>query len=111
MRQGAFDYISSRSSLPQVTDSIERAIRVQGAGQCQARLRGITGRDRASEDTRAPSVNQDLTRLSRFLYSNYRATLSALAEALEARDCETRGHSDRVVAYCLRSVGSGPRTQ
>jgi HD-GYP domain-containing protein (c-di-GMP phosphodiesterase class II) len=36
------------------------------------------------------------------LYNNYRATLRALAEALEARDVETRGHSDRVVAYCLR---------
>jgi putative nucleotidyltransferase with HDIG domain len=36
------------------------------------------------------------------LYLNYRATLRSLASALEARDAETRGHSRRVVAYCLR---------
>src|SRR6185503_9023285 len=36
------------------------------------------------------------------LYQNYRATLRALAGALEARDVETAGHSDRVVAYSLR---------
>ena len=36
------------------------------------------------------------------LYLSYRATLGCLAKTLEARDYETRGHSDRVVAYCLR---------
>jgi HD-GYP domain-containing protein (c-di-GMP phosphodiesterase class II) len=36
------------------------------------------------------------------LYQNYRATLRALAGELEARDVETAGHSDRVVAYSLR---------
>jgi len=36
------------------------------------------------------------------LYVNYRATLRALATALEARVVETHGHTERVVAYCLR---------
>jgi HD-GYP domain-containing protein (c-di-GMP phosphodiesterase class II) len=36
------------------------------------------------------------------LYRNYRATLRGLAGTLEARDIETRGHSDRVVAYSMR---------
>lgn len=35
------------------------------------------------------------------LHVNGRATMLALAAALEARDAETRRHSDRVVAYCL----------
>jgi putative nucleotidyltransferase with HDIG domain len=46
------------------------------------------------------NVNLNLT-LEK-LYINYRSTLQALAAALEARDVETRGHSERVVAYCLR---------
>jgi HD-GYP domain-containing protein (c-di-GMP phosphodiesterase class II) len=36
------------------------------------------------------------------LYDNYRSTLRGLASALEARDVETRGHSDRVVGYSIR---------
>jgi HD-GYP domain-containing protein (c-di-GMP phosphodiesterase class II) len=36
------------------------------------------------------------------LYSNYRATLRALACTIEARDYETGGHSDRVVVFSLR---------
>jgi len=36
------------------------------------------------------------------LYRNYRATLRGLARTLEARDIETRGHSDRVVAYSMK---------
>jgi putative nucleotidyltransferase with HDIG domain len=46
------------------------------------------------------NVNLNLT-LER-LYLNYRSTLQALAAALEARDVETRGHSERVVTYCMR---------
>src|SRR5205085_10511961 len=43
------------------------------------------------------SLNQALEKL----FLNYRATLRALATALEARDVETKGHSDRVVAFSL----------
>ena len=47
-------------------------------------------------------MNENLNGMLEALYSNYRATLRALASALEARDFEIKGHSDRVVAYCLR---------
>src|SRR5205085_12454195 len=53
-----------------------------------------------TEELRA--LNGNLNEMLEVLYSNYRATLRSLAQALEARDVETRGHSDRVVAYCLR---------
>jgi len=36
------------------------------------------------------------------LSRTYRSTLGALAMALDARDAETRGHSERVVAFSLR---------
>src|SRR5205814_10311048 len=47
-------------------------------------------------------LNENLNQTLEALYQNYRATLRALARALEARDFETAGHSDRVVAYSLR---------
>jgi putative nucleotidyltransferase with HDIG domain len=47
-------------------------------------------------------LNESLNNTLEELYNNYRATLRALADTLEARDVESRGHSDRVVAYCLR---------
>jgi response regulator RpfG family c-di-GMP phosphodiesterase len=102
MRQGAFDYITKPFDLPQVMISIERAIRYQDLVNArrdyEASLEGTV--QLRTQELR--SVNQDLNQTLEILYSNYRATLRALAEALEARDCETRGHSDRVVAYCLR---------
>jgi HD-GYP domain-containing protein (c-di-GMP phosphodiesterase class II) len=48
------------------------------------------------------SANDDLNFMLDTLYRNYRATLQGLARTLEARDIETRGHSDRVVAYSMR---------
>ena len=36
------------------------------------------------------------------LYDNYRATLRAFTQALNARDLETEAHSQRVAAYSLR---------
>ena len=102
MRQGAFDYITKPFDLPQVMISVERAIRYQelvnAKRNYEASLEGTV--QLRTQELR--SVNQDLNQTLEVLYSNYRATLRALAEALEARDCETRGHSDRVVAYCLR---------
>src|SRR6185503_7040967 len=51
--------------------------------------------------TELSHANDNLNTTLEKLYLNYRATLRALAAALEARDVETRGHSDRVVAYCI----------
>ena len=48
------------------------------------------------------SLNDNLNDMFEILYSNYRATLRALARALEVKDVETHGHSERVVAYCLK---------
>jgi putative nucleotidyltransferase with HDIG domain len=50
-------------------------------------------------------VEQRTGELDRALYSledAYRSTLKALTSALEARDSETHGHSERVVSFSLR---------
>lgn len=102
MRKGAFDYITKPFDLQQVILSVERALRFQELVVAKRRYEASLEETVHLRTQELRSVNQDLNQTLEVLYSNYRATLRALAEALEARDCETRGHSDRVVAYCLR---------
>ena len=102
MREGAFDYITKPFDLDQVLIVVERALRYQGLVEAKQRYETSleeSVRDRTSE---LRTLNIDLNSMLETLYTNYRATLRSLAKALEARDVETRGHSDRVVAYCLR---------
>lgn len=102
MRQGAFDYITKPFDLAQVQLCVDRALRYQvlvAAKRYYEQSLEETVRLRTAE---LRSLNEDLNRMLEALYQNYRATLRALAGALEARDVESAGHSDRVVAYSLR---------
>lgn len=102
MRQGAFDYLTKPFDLNQVQMAADRALRYQALMEAKRHYEHSleeTVRVRTSE---LRSLNERLNGMLEALYTNYRATLRALAGALEARDVETRGHSDRVVAYCLR---------
>lgn len=102
MRQGAFDYITKPFDLGQVQVCIDRALRYQAlvaSKRFYEQSLEETVRLRTAE---LRALNEDLNRMLEALYKNYRATLRALAGALEARDVETAGHSDRVVAYSLR---------
>lgn len=99
MRHGAFDYITKPFDLSQVALSVERALRYQVLVEAKRHYESTleeTVRQRTDE---LRSVNENLNQMLEVLYQNYRATLRALAGALEARDVETAGHSDRVVAY------------
>src|SRR6185503_15345555 len=87
---------------PQVMMAVERALRYQEL------LSAKRNYEQSLEETvklrtgELRSLNENLNQMLEALYQNYRATLRALAGALEARDVETAGHSDRVVAYSLR---------
>ncbi len=102
MRRGAFDYVTKPFNLSDVETAVARAIRHQSLlkanQQYEQHLEQLIG-VRTNELTIA---NTNLNTTLEKLYMNYRATLHALAAALEARDVETKGHSERVVAYCLR---------
>jgi response regulator RpfG family c-di-GMP phosphodiesterase len=102
MRRGAFDYLTKPFKLSQVELSIDRALRHQALlaikRQYEQKLEEMV-RERTDQ---LRQVNDDLNQTLEALYLNYRSTLRALAKALEARDVETGGHCDRVVAYCLR---------
>lgn len=102
MRHGAFDYVTKPFDLQQVLMAVDRALRYQVlvvAKRHYEQSLEETVRDRTAE---LRKLNDNLNQMLEALYQNYRATLRALAGALEARDVETAGHSDRVVAYSLR---------
>jgi response regulator RpfG family c-di-GMP phosphodiesterase len=101
MRRGAYDYVTKPFDLSDVEAAVERALRHQCLLKSnylyEQRLQELVHL-RTNELTAAnASLNQALEKL----YMNYRATLRALATALEARDVETKGHSDRVVTFSL----------
>jgi len=102
IREGAFDYVIKPFDLAQITFAINRALHHQSLLAFKRNYEeSLEDAIRVrTEELRA--LNGNLNEMLEVLYSNYRATLRSLAQALEARDVETRGHSDRVVAYCLR---------
>lgn len=102
LRRGAFDYITKPFNLSDVETAVARALRHQSLlkanQQYEQHLEQLV--DLRTNELTIANTNLNAT-LER-LYVNYRATLRALAAALEARDVETKGHSERVVSYCIR---------
>src|SRR6185503_3312750 len=102
MRVGAVDYITKPVDLRRVTMAVDRALRYQRAVVDKQRYEQILEERVRIRTAELRSANEDLKFMVDTLYGNYRATLRGLAGTLEARDIETRGHSDRVVAYSMR---------
>jgi len=95
LRLGAFDYVMKPFDLRQVEAVVERALEHQDLIVAKQRY----------EDHLQDLVEQRTAELDQALNSledAYRSTLKALTAALETRDLETHGHSERVVTYSLR---------
>ncbi len=95
LRLGAFDYVMKPFDLRQVEAVVSRALEHQALIVAKQRY----------EDHLEELVEQRTGELDQALNSleeAYRSTLKALTTALETRDLETHGHSERVVSYSLR---------
>ncbi len=95
LRLGAFDYLMKPFDLRQVEAVVKRALEYHGLVVAKRRY----------ENHLEELVEQRTIELDRALNSlegAYRSTLKALTAALETRDSETHGHSERVVSYSLR---------
>jgi putative nucleotidyltransferase with HDIG domain len=95
LRLGAFDYVMKPFDLRQVEAVVKRALDHQELIVAKQRY----------EDHLQELVEQRTAELDQALNSledAYRSTLRALTAALETRDLETHGHSERVVTYSLR---------
>jgi response regulator RpfG family c-di-GMP phosphodiesterase len=95
LRAGAFDYIMKPFDLRQVEAAVKRALEHHELRVAKRRY----------ENHLQELVKERTEQLDEALASvedAYRATLKALAHALETRDAETHGHSERVVTFSLR---------
>ncbi|HSE24548.1 MAG TPA: HD domain-containing phosphohydrolase [Pyrinomonadaceae bacterium] len=95
LRLGAFDYLMKPFDLRQVEAVVKRALEHHELIVAKQRY----------ENHLEELVEQRTAELDRALDSledAYRSTLRALTAALETRDSETHGHSERVVSYSLR---------
>src|SRR2546426_4480773 len=95
LRLGAFDYLMKPFDLRQVEAVVKRALEhhelVVAKQHYENHLEELV-EQRTAELDRALDSLEDA----------YRSTLKALTAALETRDAETHGHSERVVTYSLR---------
>jgi len=95
LRAGAFDYVMKPFDLQHVEAAVARALTHHT----------LLVEKRRYENYLEEMVEQrtaELDKALRSLGDAYRTTLRALTAALEARDSETHGHSERVVNFSLR---------
>ncbi|HXT62934.1 MAG TPA: HD domain-containing phosphohydrolase [Pyrinomonadaceae bacterium] len=95
LRLGAFDYLMKPFDLRQVEAAIERAYDYH---QLIVAKQLYENHLEELVDLRTAELDQALGSLE----NAYRSTLQALTAALETRDAETHGHSERVVTFSLR---------
>jgi response regulator RpfG family c-di-GMP phosphodiesterase len=95
LRAGAFDYVMKPFDLRHVEAAVSRALEHKRLRESKRRYENYLEelvRERTAELDRTLATLED----------SYRMTLKALAAALETRDRETHGHSERVVSFSLR---------
>lgn len=95
LRTGAFDYIMKPFDLRQVEAAVKRALEHH---ELRAAKRRYENHLEELVEQRTAELDQALLSLE----DAYRSTLKALTAALETRDAETHGHSERVVTFSLR---------
>ena len=95
LRAGAFDYVVKPFDLQHVEAAVSRALE-------HRELRVSKRRYETYLEEMVAQRTAELDGALRSLGDAYRTTLRALTAALEARDSETHGHSERVVSFSLR---------
>jgi response regulator RpfG family c-di-GMP phosphodiesterase len=95
MRVGAFDYVIKPFDLGKVEAAVSRALEHHDLRVAKRRYE-----NHLEELVRRRTAELDGALAS--LEGAYRSTLKALTAALDKRDSETSGHSERVVTYSLR---------
>jgi response regulator RpfG family c-di-GMP phosphodiesterase len=95
LRAGAFDYVMKPFDLRHVEAAVRRALEHKQLRESKRRYENYL-EELVAERT------AELDRTLATLEDSYRMTLKALAAALETRDRETHGHSERVVSFSLR---------
>jgi response regulator RpfG family c-di-GMP phosphodiesterase len=95
LRLGAYDYLMKPFDLRQAEAAVSRALNhyelIVAKRLYETQLEDLVAQRTAELDEALGSLE-----------NAYRSTLKALTAALETRDAETHGHSERVVTFSLR---------
>jgi response regulator RpfG family c-di-GMP phosphodiesterase len=94
-RAGAFEVIQKPFTLTKVEEAIEKAF-----GQFE--MKWLKDRYQQHLEELVAERTAELDQALEAIENSYRMTLKALVQALETRDFETHGHSERVVTFSLR---------
>ena len=95
LRAGAFDYIMKPFDLQHVEAAVRRGLEHHALREAKRRYENYL---EEMVEQRTAELHDALDALE----DAYRTTLKALTAALETRDSETHGHSERVVTFSLR---------
>lgn len=94
-RAGAFDYFPQPFDLAQVGSAVGRAVE-------HYELKSLKDHYQVHLEELISERTVELDKALQEVEASYRMALKALVQALETRDFETHGHSERVVTYSLR---------
>ncbi|MGI8789134.1 MAG: HD domain-containing phosphohydrolase [Pyrinomonadaceae bacterium] len=94
-RAGAFDFILKPFQLKTIEKSVKRAFE-------QHELKCLKDRYQFHLENLVAERTTEVDKALEEVENSYRITLKALVQALETRDFETHGHSERVVTFSLR---------
>jgi putative two-component system response regulator len=94
-RAGAFEVIQKPFALKKVEAAVEKAF-----GKYE--LQCLKDRYQYHLEELVSERTAELDKALEEIENSYRSTLKALVQALETRDFETHGHSERVVTFSLR---------
>ncbi len=94
-RAGAFDYFPQPFDLAQAQSAVRRAVE-------QFELKSLKDHYQIHLEELVSDRTVELDKALQEVEASYRMALKALVQALETRDFETHGHSERVVTFSLR---------
>jgi len=99
MKQGAADYLVKPIQLDALVASVERALAIK---RMELELESY----RRNLEEKVEARTKQLEAAMRRIELTYDETLEALGAALDLRDTETAGHSQRVSRYCLEMASA-----
>jgi response regulator RpfG family c-di-GMP phosphodiesterase len=94
-RAGAFDFIPKPFELQQIEHAVLKAFE-------HYEVKNLSNTYQNKLERLVKQRTEQLNKALEDVENSYRVTLKALVQALETRDSETHGHSERVVTFSLR---------
>jgi response regulator RpfG family c-di-GMP phosphodiesterase len=102
MKHGAYDYLVKPIQLDALVVSVERALSIK---RMELELESY----RRNLEEKVEARTRQLEAAMKRIEMTYDETLEALGAALDLRDTETAGHSQRVSRYCLEMASAMAR--